>query len=96
MCELAADEKRDGKLMVDPWEALQSEYTPTASVLDHFDHEINKVLGGAERPGGTRVPMRIMLLAGADLIETFSTPGMYKFCYAGRAVANIYARCLER
>jgi nicotinamide mononucleotide adenylyltransferase len=77
MCVLAVDEKRDGKLMVDPWEALKPDYTPTAAVLDHFDHEINEILGGAERPDGTRVPMRIMLLAGADLVETFSTPGNY-------------------
>ena len=38
--------------MVDPWEAIQTEYMPTAIVLDHFEHEINGVLGGAERPDG--------------------------------------------
>lgn len=32
--------------MVDPWEALQPTYTTTAKVLDHFDEEINKALGG--------------------------------------------------
>ena len=75
MCELAVDEQGAGWLMVDPWEALQPTYTPTAKVLDHFQHEINEVLGGAERPDGTRVPMRLMLLAGADLLQTMSTPG---------------------
>lgn len=75
MCELAVDEKRDSWLMIDPWEALQPDYTPTAQVLDHFNHEINEVLGGAQKPDGTRVPVRIMLLAGADLVQTFSTPG---------------------
>jgi nicotinamide mononucleotide adenylyltransferase len=58
--------------MVDPWEAIQPEYMPTALVLDHFEHEINEVLGGAERPDGSRVPVRIALLAGADLIQTMS------------------------
>lgn len=77
MCELAADEERDGWLMVDPWEATQSTYIPTAKVLDHFQYEINEVLGGAERPDGTRVPMRIILLAGADLMQTMSTPGKW-------------------
>jgi nicotinamide mononucleotide adenylyltransferase len=88
MSELAADEKKESNLlMVDPWEALQPEYTPTAQVLDHFNHEINEDLGGAQRPDGTRVPMRIMLLAGADLVQTFSTPG--KRCYfCRRIVAN--------
>jgi nicotinamide mononucleotide adenylyltransferase len=50
---------------------------PTAQVLDHFNHEINEVLGGAERPDGSRVPVRIALLAGADLIQTMSTPGVW-------------------
>jgi len=63
--------------MVDPWEALQTEYVPTAQVLDHFEHEINEVLGGAEKPDGTRVKCRILLLAGADLIQTMSTPGVW-------------------
>jgi len=77
MCELAANEKPNSRLMVDPWEALQQEYTPTAQVLDHFHHEINEVLGGARKSDGSRVPMRIMLLAGADLIQTMSTPGLW-------------------
>jgi nicotinamide mononucleotide adenylyltransferase len=76
MCELAADQTSNW-LMVDPWEAIQPEYMPTALVLDHFEHEINEVLGGAERPDGTRVPVRIALLAGADLIQTMSTPGVW-------------------
>ncbi|KAI9740840.1 MAG: hypothetical protein M1818_004445 [Claussenomyces sp. TS43310] len=77
MCELAVEEQQGGWLMVDPWEALQPTYIPTANVLDHFQHEINEVLGGAERPDGTQVPMRIILLAGADLIQTMSTPGVW-------------------
>jgi nicotinamide mononucleotide adenylyltransferase len=51
-------------LMVDPYEAVQPAYLPTAQVLDHFEHEINEVLGGAEKPDGTRIPVRIVLLAG--------------------------------
>ena len=50
--------------MVDPYEALQPQYVPTARVLDHFDYEINEVLGGAVRPDGTRVRVKIALLAG--------------------------------
>ncbi|KAH8595706.1 nicotinamide-nucleotide adenylyltransferase 2 [Bisporella sp. PMI_857] len=64
-------------LMVDSYEATNPEYMPTALVLDHFEHEINTVLGGVERPDGTRVPVKIALLAGADLIETMSTPGVW-------------------
>jgi nicotinamide mononucleotide adenylyltransferase len=43
---------------------------PTAKVLDHFSHEINVVLGGVEDVEGKRRPVRIALLAGADLIQT--------------------------
>ncbi len=40
---------------------------PTAQVLDHFQHEISQVIPGA----------KVMLLAGADLIQTMSTPGVW-------------------
>ena len=76
MCELAVQQTSQW-LMVDPWEALNSEYTPTAIVLEHFQREINEVLGGAQRPDGTRVPVKIALLAGADLIQTMSQPNVW-------------------
>ena len=76
MCELAIDDMPQGTLMVDSWEATRDTYQPTAKVLDHFNHELNEVIGGAERPDGSKVPMRIILLAGADLVQTMSTPGM--------------------
>lgn len=76
MCELAVDQTSNW-LMVDPWEAIQPQYMPTAQVLDHFEHEINNVLGGCERPDGSRVKVQIALLAGADLIQTMSTPGLW-------------------
>lgn len=64
-------------LMVDPWEATHSEYMPTAKVLDHFEHEINEVIGGVEDTDGNKKQVRIALLAGADLIQTMSTPGVW-------------------
>lgn len=77
MCALAAEETSNW-LMVDPWEAIQPAYVPTAQVLDHFEHEINTVRGGVlAADGTTRRPVRIALLAGADLIQTMSTPGVW-------------------
>lgn len=76
MCNLAVDQGSNW-LMVDDWEATRPVYMPTAQVLDHFEHEINEVLGGVSRPDGTRVPVKILLLAGADLIQTMSTPGVW-------------------
>lgn len=77
MCELAAEETSSW-LMVDPWEAVQPDFTPTAQVLDHFETEINQRLGGVlSADGQHRRPVKIMLLAGADLIGTMSTPGVW-------------------
>jgi nicotinamide mononucleotide adenylyltransferase len=51
MCTLGT-ELTSNWLMVDPWEAYQPCYQPTAVVLDHFDHEVNGVLGGVETQTG--------------------------------------------
>ncbi|KAL9101884.1 MAG: hypothetical protein Q9163_002905 [Psora crenata] len=63
-------------LSVDDWEALNPSYVPTARVLDHFDEEIKK-LGGLKTDGGEVKPVRVALLAGADLISTFAKPGVW-------------------
>jgi nicotinamide mononucleotide adenylyltransferase len=76
MCTLATEQTSQW-LMVDPWEAFQS-YQFTAVVLDHVDHEINTVLGGAQLPlSDERRHIRVMLLAGSDLISTMSEPGVW-------------------
>ncbi|GAA5881742.1 hypothetical protein JCM16303_006435 [Sporobolomyces ruberrimus] len=85
MCTAAVNDTSDW-LMLDPWEARQPTYTPTAQVLDHFNHELNTVRGGADvvvtdrETGETRIEkrrIRIMLLAGSDLILTMSEPGVW-------------------
>ena len=63
-------------LSVDDWEGLNATYVPTAQVLDHFDEEM-KSLGGIQAEDGIRKPVRVALLAGADLISTFATPGVW-------------------
>lgn len=75
MCELAV-ENTSSWLMVDAWESLQSEYTRTADVLDHFDQEINGD-GGVMLLDGSRRRVKIMLLAGGDLIQSFGEPGVW-------------------
>ncbi|KAI9465272.1 hypothetical protein BJY52DRAFT_1246187 [Lactarius psammicola] len=64
MCTLATEETSRW-LMVDPWEAFQS-YQRTAVVL-----------GGAQMPSGERRHIRVVLLAGSDLISTMSEPGVW-------------------
>ena len=39
MCELAVQDS--SWIMVDPWESSQPKYMRTASVLDHFNQELN-------------------------------------------------------
>ncbi|KAL8803364.1 MAG: hypothetical protein Q9200_006251 [Gallowayella weberi] len=72
-----ATEQSSQWLDVDPWEAIQKEYQPTAIVLDHFEHEINVVQRGIATRDAERKKVKIVLLAGADLIQTMSTPGVW-------------------
>ncbi|CAJ0829889.1 10098_t:CDS:2 [Entrophospora sp. SA101] len=76
MCELAV-ERTSTWLMVDAWETLQDTYTRTALVLDHFKGEINEKRGGVMMPDGKRRPVKILLLAGGDLIESFKIPKLW-------------------
>jgi nicotinamide mononucleotide adenylyltransferase len=76
MCELAVDMDSDW-LMVDPWEAIQEDYKPTTEVLDHFDNALNAQLGGIETTPGIRKNITIVLVAGADLIQTMSNPKIW-------------------
>ena len=83
-------------ISVDPWEPLHKEYLPTVKVLDHFDHELNDVMGGAETPDGQRKRIHIALLAGADLIQTMSTPGLWAPEDLQRILGHYGAFILER
>jgi nicotinic acid mononucleotide adenylyltransferase len=77
MCTLAVDQT-SAWLMVDAWEAFK-EYQRTAVVLDHFDYEINTLRGGVQTADGEQRSVRVMLLAGSDLISTMSEPGVWSF-----------------
>jgi len=76
MCRLGVN-SLNSKIMVDPWEALQTQYQLTAGVLDHFNYELNTRLGGVDDGTGQKKKVQIMLLAGADLVETFTLPGVW-------------------
>ncbi|CAG8504386.1 1822_t:CDS:2 [Gigaspora rosea] len=76
MCELAV-ERTSQWLMVDAWESLQAEYTQTALVMDHFNEEVNIKCGGVVTADGETRKVKIMLLAGGDLIESFKVPKLW-------------------
>ena len=64
--------------MVDAWESLQDEYQRTAVVLDHFHEQVNANNdGGVIMSDGSRKPIKIMLLAGGDLIQSMGEPGVW-------------------
>jgi nicotinamide mononucleotide adenylyltransferase len=75
---------------VDAWEPLQPDYQPTARVLDRFDYELNEVYGGMQI-GGQRKRIHVALLAGADLIQTMSTPGVW----SAQDLAHILGHCKQ-
>lgn len=93
MCSMAV--AQSSWLSVDPWEALHEEYLETAKVLDHFHQEINVELGGVETPSG-RKEAKIALLAGADLIQTMSTPGVWDPKDIDYILKNFGALIVER
>ncbi|GEQ71414.1 hypothetical protein JCM33374_g5097 [Metschnikowia sp. JCM 33374] len=76
MCELAC-ERTSSWLMVDSWESLQAKYTRTALVLDHFNEELNVKRGGITTKSGESRGVKIMLLAGGDLIESMGEPDVW-------------------
>ncbi|OAL44661.1 nicotinamide mononucleotide adenylyltransferase 1 [Pyrenochaeta sp. DS3sAY3a] len=81
---------------VDPWEPLHKEYLPTVKVLDHFDHELNTVMGGIDNGEGEKIRIHVALLAGADLIQTMSTPGLWAKEDLSRILGHYGAFILER
>lgn len=75
MCQIAVDTSATS-LDLDTWEAAQREYQPTAIVLDHFENEINAALGD-DLVDRERKHVKIGFLAGADLLDSMNTPGVW-------------------
>ncbi len=53
---------------LDPWECDQAAWTPTRQLLEHMQEVATTQSGGQEK---------IKLLCGADLLESFATPGLW-------------------
>jgi nicotinamide mononucleotide adenylyltransferase len=83
-------------ISVDAWEPLHKEYLPTVKVLDHFNYELNDVMGGIETANGEKKRVHVALLAGADLIQTMSTPGLWAQEDLNRILGHYGAFILER
>ncbi|XP_059283238.1 nicotinamide/nicotinic acid mononucleotide adenylyltransferase isoform X2 [Lycium ferocissimum] len=68
MCQLAC--KSSEFVMTDPWEASQDSYQRTLTVLSRIKTAIS---------GGNlaSTDLMVMLVCGSDLLESFSTPGVW-------------------
>jgi nicotinamide mononucleotide adenylyltransferase len=96
MCNLAVQASSTW-VAIDPWEALHKEYLPTVHVLDHFEQCLNNgPNGGIETYTGERKKIHVALLAGADLIQTMSTPGLWAQKDLDRILGYYGAFILER
>ncbi|KAI9353754.1 hypothetical protein BDR26DRAFT_849175 [Obelidium mucronatum] len=74
MCQLAVT--GSDWIDVDPWEAGQVQTQRTAVVLQHFDDWLNGAQAGEEwgvKCGDRRRRIRIKLVAGGDLIQSFAS-----------------------
>lgn len=91
MCKLATD--RSEWIMIDEWEASKDQWQRTVVVLDHFNYYLN-VLPRQNDP--SRPLIRIMLLAGGDLIESFGTPNLWTFEDLERIVGDYGCLIVER
>jgi nicotinamide mononucleotide adenylyltransferase len=69
LCQLATQDSPF--VMVDPWEATQSSYQRTLTVLSRVEAAVNSRTFAAEEK------VRVMLLCGADLLESMTKPGVW-------------------
>ncbi|XP_047129021.2 uncharacterized protein LOC100214495 isoform X1 [Hydra vulgaris] len=67
MCQLATN--TSNWIRVSSWESEQDSWQRTVKVLRHVDQDANKVYG---------VPVHVKFLCGADLMESFSVPDLWK------------------
>jgi nicotinate (nicotinamide) nucleotide adenylyltransferase len=59
---------------VDRWEGSNPQWTPTVLVLRHFQEQIDQFAGSDPKTGRK---VRLMLLCGSDLLDSFNTPNLW-------------------
>jgi nicotinamide mononucleotide adenylyltransferase len=88
MCN-AAVETSDW-IMVDSWECKQSEYLTTILVLNHIFNNVNDGLTPKQKP------VEVRLICGGDLVESFTTPGVWAVEDMREILENFGLVSLER
>jgi nicotinamide mononucleotide adenylyltransferase len=69
MCQLATQDSPF--VMVDPWEAKQSSYQRTLTVLSRVEAAVNSHGFAAQEK------VKVMLLCGTDLLQSVTKPGVW-------------------
>eukprot|EP01104_Vermistella_antarctica_P006685 TRINITY_DN17387_c0_g1_i1.p1 TRINITY_DN17387_c0_g1~~TRINITY_DN17387_c0_g1_i1.p1 ORF type:complete len:261 (-),score=43.55 TRINITY_DN17387_c0_g1_i1:45-827(-) len=95
MCEIGCESS--DWVAVQPWESLQDEYVPTVQVLQHIkadlldkarqEPEFEEVVGGR---------LKVMLLCGADLVRSFTIPGVWEDDDVKEILNDFGCVCVER
>jgi nicotinamide mononucleotide adenylyltransferase len=86
MCKLAT--RNSDWIRVDDWEIRQKEYSRTRQVLAHFVENVKNSLN--------REDVDIFLLCGADLLESFIKPGVWRPEDVEFILENHGVVCIER
>ena len=69
MVRLALEPEESNWIKLDTWEMDQPNWSRTRSVLEHVkEAHTNEI----------KEPFRVMLVCGADLLESFSVPGLWQ------------------
>lgn len=88
MCELAC--KSSDFVMVDPWEAKQSNYQRTLTVLSRVKSFLCE--NGPLSTGS----LKVILVCGSDLLESFSIPGVWIPEQAEAICRDFGVACIRR
>ncbi|KAF0983218.1 hypothetical protein FDP41_010283 [Naegleria fowleri] len=93
MCKLAVSDS--DWVDLDMWEVNQTEYSRTLFVLKHFTEEIEKFYSLSSGNSDDQ-KVRIMLLCGADLLESFVKPGVWIPEQVEYILSTYGVCCIER
>ncbi|QDZ24018.1 nicotinamide/nicotinic acid mononucleotide adenylyltransferase [Chloropicon primus] len=91
MCQLAA--AQSPVVMVDDWEATQPQWSRTHDVLDSVRERVGRAL--AEKKGGAG-DVRVMIVCGSDLIESFKVPNLWSDEHLESLVIDHGIVCISR
>lgn len=76
-------------ISVDNWEGKQEGYSTTVKVLRHVDEEVKKRQKNPQ-------DVRVILVCGADLLESFNKPGLWDVSDQEEILSKFGVAVLER